>query len=752
MPSSLNRRRFLKGTLLGAAGVLSGPRLGWADDLTLLPVGAAPPALEVPHFAGRLQAFVWRNWSLVPLERMAATVETAPENLAAVGRSLGLGDPPAITEAVRRRSFITVIRRNWHLLPYDQLLTLLDWSAEELAFTLREDDFLYIKLGSLKPRCDRLEWAAPTDAEQHRAAAIAAVVREEFGGAPALGRDPLFRFVETLSAPPTDEDPAPIVTGAETLPRFCHSYFALYGDALLDPKLDPYPDGYLARLARSGVNGVWLPGLLAHLAPFPWDERVSARHRDRHEQLRGLVQRAARHGIRVYVYLNEPRTRPLAFFERHSRLRGVTQGDHATLCTSTPEVRRYLTDAVERLCRAVPDLGGLFTISASENPTHCWSHHQGQGCPRCGTRSPAAVIAELHGALFEGIRRAQTSQTLIAWDWGWADAWATDAVRQLPEGVALMSVSEWDVPIERGGVRSTVGEYSLSALGPGPRARRHWAAARETGRPILAKIQAGNTWELSAVPYIPAVAQAWQHGRNLRAEQIGGLMLGWTLGGHPSPNLEAAVAGLEGQDLESVARRRHGHELVSAVVEAWRGYSTAFGEFPYHIGSVYTAPWQMGPANLLWARPTGYTATMVGLPYDDTKSWRSIYPLDIWCAQLEQVASGFQDTLARLRAALDDSVPPSLEPELRYAEACALHWQSAAQQARWTALRDAGAAATPAAHDLVRAEIGAAKRLHQLQSNDSRIGFEATNHYFYVPLDLVEKVIHCRWLLDQTDG
>jgi len=160
----------------------------------------------------------------------------------------------------------------------------------------------------------------------------------------------------------------------------------------------------------------------------------------------------------------------------------------------------------------------------------------------------------------------------------------------------------------------------------------------------------------------------------------------------------------------------------------------------------------MGPANLLWARPTGYTATMVGLPYDDTKSWRSIYPLEIWCAQLEQVASGFQDTLARLRAALDDSVPPSLEPELRYAEACALHWQSAAQQARWTALRDAGAAATPAAHDLVRAEIGAAKRLHQLQSNDSRIGFEATNHYFYVPLDLVEKVIHCRWLLDQTDG
>jgi len=747
MSISLNRRRFLKGSLLGAAGILSGPRLGQADELTLLPVGAAPAALDLPHFASRMQAFVWRNWALVPLERMAATVKASADDLRGVGRSLGLGDPPPITEAIQRRSFITVIRRNWHLLPYDQLLTLLGWSADQLAFTLREDDFLFIKLGSLKPRCNRLEWAPPTKAERERAEAIAAVVREEFGDAPLLGRDPLFRFVETLSTPPTDEDPAPIVTGAQALPRFCHSYFALYGDALLDPQLDPYPDGYLARLARSGVNGVWLPGLLAHLAPFPWDERLSARYQDRHQQLRSLVHRAARHGIRVYLYLNEPRTRPLPFFERHPELRGLTQGDHATLCTSVPEVRDYLSGAVEQLCRAVPDLGGLFTISASENLTHCWSHHGGQACPHCASRSPAAVVAELHAALLEGIRRAQGRQSLFAWDWGWADAWATQAIGELPEGVALMSVSEWDLPIERGGVRSTVGEYSLSAVGPGPRARRHWAAARESGRPILAKIQAGNTWELSAVPYIPAVAHAWEHGNNLRAERIGGVMLGWTLGGHPSPNLEAAVAGLEGRDLEWVARRRHRAQWVPAVVEAWRGFSAAFREFPYHIGSVYTAPWQMGPANLLWAQPTGYSATMVGLPYDDTRSWRSIYPLDIWCAQLEKVASGFQASLARLRNAVGDPVPSSLEPDLRYAEACAWHWQSAAQQARWTALRDAGQADTPAARDLLKAEITAAKRLHQLQSADSRIGFEATNHYFYVPLDLVEKVIACRRLL-----
>jgi hypothetical protein len=287
----------------------------------------------------------------------------------------------------------------------------------------------------------------------------------------------------------------------------------------------------------------------------------------------------------------------------------------------------------------------------------------------------------------------------------------------------------------------TSGEYSLSALGPGPRARRHWAAARRRGLPVLAKVQVGNTWELAAVPFIPAVEQAWAQGRNLREEKISGLMLGWTLGGHPSPNLEAAIAGLEGRELEEVARRRHGARHADCALEAWRGYSRAFREFPFHVGCVYHAPWQMGPANPLWSEPTGYASTMVGLPYDDVTRWRSIYPAEVWCAQLEKVADGFDATTARLRTEAGDNPPESLREELRFAEACAIHWRSAANQARWIALRDASEPDPRGMRALLRAEIELARRQHRLQSVDSRIGFEASNHYFYVPLDLVEKVV-----------
>ena len=106
-----------------------------------LPQGSAPEALDFPHFPDRLHAFVWRNWTLAPLERMAEVVGAEEAALLEVGMSMGLSKPPKISEAQLQRTYITIIRANWHLLNYEQLLALLDWDAAHLAYTLREDDF-----------------------------------------------------------------------------------------------------------------------------------------------------------------------------------------------------------------------------------------------------------------------------------------------------------------------------------------------------------------------------------------------------------------------------------------------------------------------------------------------------------------------------------------------------------------------------------------------------------------------------------
>lgn len=717
--------------------------------MAALPEGSAPPALNFPHFPSRMHTYVWRNWTLVPEERAAATIGATVEQYRDVGASMGLGMPPAITEDQLRRSYITIIRRNWHLLPYDQLLQLLGWTEAEMAYTLREDDFLYVKLGLLKPKCGPLRFAPPTPEQQARARDIATVARPVLESVPESQCEPLFQFVKELSSPVEGEGQRP--PSGSFSPRICHSYFALYGDTLLHPEPDPYPDGYLQRLAATGVDGVWLQGVLFKLAPFPWDETLSEGRETRLENLRKLVARAKKHGIGVWLYLNEPRSMPQAFFADREGLKGVSEGDFASLCTNVPEVRDYLRNSIALICRDVPDLAGFFTISGSENLTHCWSHYQGSQCPRCSGRGAAPVVAELHASIQQGIDDADSNARLIAWDWGWQDAWAQDAIAQLPKAVSLMSVSEWSLPIERGGVKTSVGEYSISAIGPGPRATAHWSAARAAGLRPLAKLQLGTTWELGAVPYIPAVANVAVHMERLRGAGVEGALLGWTLGGHPSPNLEVAAQILGDPALDAdtallrVAEQRHG-PAAEAVVAAWKTISAAFQELPYDGAPIYQAPFQQGPSNLLWGVPTGYKATMVGIPYDDARGWCGAYPPEVFAAQLDKVADGFEAAVASLKS-LKSVDTRALARERGVMEACAIHYRAAAVQTRFVLSRDGGADAA-ALRGLIEAQRGLAARLYGIQSRDARIGYEATNHYFYVPMDLVESVLNCEYLLD----
>ena len=116
------------------------------------------PAISPAPFPDRMSAYVWRNWFLVPHARLAETVGARESDLVAVAREMGLPESPAILPEWRRKGYITVLRRNWQLLDYPQLLTLLDMTREELRFSLAEDDFLFVKLGNVKPKCGELKW------------------------------------------------------------------------------------------------------------------------------------------------------------------------------------------------------------------------------------------------------------------------------------------------------------------------------------------------------------------------------------------------------------------------------------------------------------------------------------------------------------------------------------------------------------------------------------------------------------------
>ena len=732
-----------------------------------LPVGGSPPPISAPHFPDRLHAVVWRNWQLVEPARIAKTVGAAEADITRIAVSMGLPPAGSVPADFRRRGYITILRRNWHLLPYDQLLTLLDMTSDQLAFALREDDFLYTKLGGLKPRCDELVYRRPDAEAEARAAEIKRVVEQHFGGKLLEAGEPRFGFIDKLTRtdPAVERVPADPVRIERGL-RLVYSYFGGYGDPLADASLDPYPEGLLARLADVGVNGIWLHIVLRQLAPGgPHFPEFGQGHEGRLAGLRRLVERAKRHGIGVYLYINEPRAMPNAFFKNRADMAGVREAEYTALCTSDERVRRWLGDSLAYVFRETPDLAGVFTITASENLTNCASHGHQKDCPRCAMRTAAEIIAEVNATIAEGVHRGSPKARVIVWDWGWnGHGDAADVIAKLPDSVWLMSVSEWGLPIERGGIKTSVGEYSLSAVGPGPRAARHWALAHERGLKTIAKVQLNNSWELSSVPYLPVLDLVAEHCENLKKAHVDGMMLSWTLGGYPSPNLRIAqiFAGRPearaGDVLDRVATDLYGPGAAEARA-AWTEFSKAFAEFPFDAGVLYRGPQQFGPANLLYAEPTGYAATMVGFPYDDLNGWRGPYPAEEFAAQFEKVAAGWEAGLRHLergvaRTPVDHRAAAAAD--LRLAQAAHLHFASAANQTRFVLARDALRQAKLAVDErrrlhaellrLVQSESVLAERLFTLTQADSRIGFEASNQYYYAPLDLVEKVINCDFI------
>ncbi len=764
----ISRRGF---SVLCAGATLSGRNARADADEKRAAHRDGPPAIVSAYFPDRVHELIFRNWTAVEPSRLAAVLGCSVTDVLELAEAMGLSRVSGVTREMAERGYTTVIKRNWHLLPLKQLEQLVGMTPERMEFVLREDDMLWYKLGLLKPHCEPIAYRPPDEAARRRAAEIRQLIATEFGEHADQGIAPRFQFVQELSGPIA----AMSQEANETVPlRIVYPYFAVYGDPLLDSRVDPCPDGLLQRLRAEGINGIWLHGVLRDLAPggkvFPEFGRGAT---TRLANLRLLVKRAARCGIGVYLYLNEPRAMPDSFFRTRPELAGVRENGYAALCTSQPAVREWMADALAHLFSNLPGLSGVFTISASENLTNCASHFNQNQCPRCKDRTDADIYVEVIATMEAGIHRANPQAKVIVSDWGWRrHGDATDIIARLPKSAWFMTVSEWAKPIERGGIKTTVGEYSVSAVGPGPRALRHWAAARKAGLKIVSDVQLNNSCELATLPYLPVMDLVAEHLHNLAPIRLDGMIIGWTQGGYPSPTFDLArkMARSAGADagtvLDELAKERYGDRGAAHARKAWTHMSEAFREYPFATIVIYTSPVQIGPANPLYATTTGYRATMWGFPYDDLNSWRGPYPPDIFAAQFEKMGVRWNQGVAELKLAVE-SAPSGrrafAERELRLARSAGIIFQSVANQAYFILARDTlakGSAASAEQREWARAEVKRrleseivlAKKLFLMTREDSCVGFEPATQYFYLPLDLIEKVINCRWLLARLDA
>lgn len=858
----------------------------------------SPKAIQYTHFPTVYQAVIFRNWEMIQPSKLAEILETDEETILRAAEDMGLRVPPLVDERWLKYGYITILRNNWHLLPIEQLLKLLDWDEEQLYFALKEDDFLWIKLGRLKPKIDPVKYRPLNEKEQKQTEKIRETIvkyfRSEttwkpFGfldelsqpvqferikyGAPnsgevALDSDWYIKYdknsafldgvverfkrhifqaygvmlqscgiqayevkFEGVSKPihlivePNSEklsesheieissdsiiikavDEIGIMRGLQWLEdtfekrrapylypgkvvrntkfdlRMLYPYSSLYGDPFTDSEIDPIPEGLLERLAMTGINGIWFQSVLYKMVPFPFDPSISAGWEQRIKGLNRLIEKASKYGIGIYLYMNEPRAMPAEFFKKYPELAGSVHEDYTCMCTGKKEVRDYLRNACERLFKEAPGLAGVFTITMSENLTNCYSRGV-NNCPVCSKRKPYEVIGEVNRCIEEGVHKASPKAKVICWNWAWEEqnGWKNEdigkAVECLPSNIRLMCTSESEMEYTIAGVSSKVSDYTISLPGPGARAKLFWQEARKRNIPTMAKVQLNNTWECSAVPYIPVMDLIKEHLDNLSREGVTGLMVSWTLGGYPSVNLKFASkyfwketvnvssantisdtisSGVkdEGTSIDSSNDTATSEDPLS---QAYTAFSNAFREFPFHVGVAYYGPQNFGPMNLLLPEKSGYHSTMIGFPYDDLEHWRSIYPEEVFIEQFKKLSDKWNEGIKLLEKVPDCPQKDELIP---VAKALHCHFRSTYLQSLYVRYRDnlppkddykVYNKRISEIRDIIRQEQKLALELWEIIGKDSRIGFEASNHYFYTEKSLKEKVINCRYLLDKV--
>lgn len=725
---------------------------------------------RVTRFPNRLYHAIWRNWDIVSASRLARMLSTSVRNVRLLARDLGLGAQPGNLARHHDRLRSLIIRRNWHILSRSQIGDLVGMNQEELSRFMRVTDFLELNLPP-KPRCANLQYRPPGAASRRAAQRLAEITGK--AAKPKQSED-AFTFLDSLHKGIGDFSPLTVKHKAKwaLAPRIMHPYDTPHNESGLLSANTPLK--YLKMLKKFGADGLWFPIVLFDIIRVPGFPDMGKQRSAIMPRLRTLIRRAERAGLGIYLYLCEPRAQTKSFFRSHPSLCGAQSRVNPELyhlCTSTEEARDLVRRSFENLCRALPGLAGIISITASEYPTHCWSHGLGTDCPRCTNRRPSIVLAETLKCMQQGIADSGKNAELIAWNWGWQ--WAlkrrpgckepditrldlapdarTDVFQRLPERVTPLLNFEYGHASRLGGVTNHVWEYSMSRPQQGPYTAVQKQSLDRLGRSALARIQISNSTEFLGAPYIPIMHSVAEKIEAVRAAGYDGFMGSWIFGGYPSPNLLIArelsrdKTASASKALHQVATLLYGSRQASLVLEAWEIFSRAFKKYPQSIPLQYASPIHIAPAVPWPLEPTG-SVPLTYNPSDDCKRYCYPYAPARVADIFEKIAREWNKGLASLGKALKNAPANRrrrAQRDYAVAETFYLCCRSLANHIRFCEQRPhyrRNAAARAELLTLVANEQDLAKRYYQLINTDSRIGFEASVQYFARPNDVLEKI------------
>lgn len=525
-------------------------------------------------------------------------------------------------------------------------------------------------------------------------------------------------------------------------------------DELLD-EIDYYPEAYLARLAREGVNGLWLSISFREVCTTSF-YAVDPKARQRLAKLRRTVEACRKYGIRIWVFCIEPAgwmTEGNPCPPDHPELRGPKYGNCTSFCPASETARRYLYECTNSLFSAVPRLGGLITISLGERITSCLStlsvtKEETHPCGTACSRSPSEILAAILRPMEEGMHAAAPDAELISWLYLPAADQTAEWIYQLPEALPHNVIPAFN--FESGctarqlGKLRNGGDYWLSRTGPSDRFGRMAQAVRARCSPA-AKLQACCSHEVATVPFVPVPGQLYRKYRAMRQLGVEHVIQCWFFGNYPGLMNRAAgklafeeFTGSEEVFLEELAAPEWGRGNAPAMAEVWRLFAEAYANYPLDIQFQYYGPMHDGP---VW--PLHLKQVMRSLP----RSWKpdtepagdfigealSQHDLREAAVLARRIADGWRlgmEQFEAVRGKCQDH--PACRRNISLMEALELLFRSGADILEFYLLRARLLEDPPDAPELLRkleaivlAEIAISSRLAELCVADPRLGYHS---------------------------
>ncbi|OQA87224.1 MAG: hypothetical protein BWY31_00936 [Lentisphaerae bacterium ADurb.Bin242] len=548
----------------------------------------------------------------------------------------------------------------------------------------------------------------------------------------------------------------------------------------LNHDTDYYPEAFLNRLAREGINVLWLTVEFHEItcsSILPLEPEALRRLR----KLRRIVEKCRRYGIRVFLFCIEPAGffGKSEFLDKYPELSGVDCGfSMHCFCPDSPLAQKHLYEQTFFLFSEVPHLGGLIDIPAGEAVASCFSSGGSPTeapvpfrCPRCGRLLPWQALNRSLEPLIRGMRDADPETEFLCWLYQPSGGqtlhpWVEDCASHLPDGATLIYNFESGIAVRQRGKVRIGGDYWQSKTGPSKRFLRMAEVSRKAHKPFGAKLQVCNAFEISTVPNIPVPGILYRKYKVLRKVGAGTVMYGWYFGTSSGFMhrfaLRLACSDLrksEEEFLFDAAREEWGAADAETVVSVWKLFARGFACYPVNDGIQYDGPFHHGIVWPLFAEaelrdlyPSWQPAEVSG---DCIGACLAEYPLADAEAQCGKMARIWKEGLKRfLPLRKKHRENPECMEDLRMAEAAGLLLDSGWHIFRFYLLRRRLYAGDLSALDemeeIVRLERKASQRMRALCLEDVRLGYqpEAQVHKFD-PEKLELRIRQLKELLDK---